>query len=125
MVAEVVPLSVSRPIPEVPSWKSCATRNRTFQAITLVDKTVNAGPPAIAEVGLLELMMAAAAPDWLIVTDAPATEAQRTRSGCQGRLMRLATNPAPKPLSMFTTVTLLEQLFSMPSKAASPWKLAP
>ena len=33
--------------------------------------------------------------------------------------------PAPKPLSMFTTDTPLAQLFSIPSRAASPWKLAP
>ena len=36
------------------------------------------------------------------------------------RLIRLATYPAPKPLSIFTTVTLLEQLLSIPSRAASP-----
>src|SRR5579872_3895555 len=35
-------------------------------------------------------------------------------------LIRLATYPAPKPLSMLTTVTLLAQLFSMPSSAARP-----
>lgn len=36
------------------------------------------------------------------------------------RFMRLATYPAPKPLSILTTVTLLEQLFSIPSSAAKP-----
>ena len=41
------------------------------------------------------------------------------------RLIRLATYPAPKPLSIFTTVTFDAQLFSMPSKAAIPFKLAP
>ena len=35
-------------------------------------------------------------------------------------LIRLATYPAPKPLSIFTTVTLLAQLLSMPSSAARP-----
>jgi hypothetical protein len=39
--------------------------------------------------------------------------------------MRLATTPAPKPLSIFTTVTFDAQLFNMPSKAATPLKLAP
>ena len=41
------------------------------------------------------------------------------------RLIRLATYPAPNPLSIFTTVTLLAQLLSIPSSAARPWKLAP
>ena len=41
------------------------------------------------------------------------------------RFIRLAAYPAPKPLSMFTTVTLLAQLLSMPNSAAKPWKLAP
>ena len=36
-----------------------------------------------------------------------------------------ATQAAPKPLSMFTTATPLAQLFSMPSSAARPPKLAP
>ncbi len=48
--------------------------------------------------------------------------------GCAGpysRLIRLATYPAPKPLSILTTVTLLAQLLSIPSSAARPWKLAP
>ncbi len=47
------------------------------------------------------------------------------RAGPYSRLIRLATYPAPKPLSIFTTVTLLAQLLSMPSSAARPWKLAP
>ncbi len=41
------------------------------------------------------------------------------------RFIKLAAYPAPKPLSMFTTVTLLAQLLSIPSSAAKPWKLAP
>src|SRR5215469_10865505 len=41
------------------------------------------------------------------------------------RLIRLATTPAPKPLSMLTTVTLEAQLLSIPSSAAIPLKLAP
>lgn len=41
------------------------------------------------------------------------------------RFITLARYPAPKPLSIFTTQTLGEQLLSMPSKAARPWKLAP
>src|SRR2546423_11865090 len=40
-------------------------------------------------------------------------------------LIWLAAYPAPKPLSIFTTVTPLPQLFSMPSKAANPPKFAP
>ena len=36
------------------------------------------------------------------------------------RRMRAAANAAPKPLSMFTTVTPDAQLVSMPSSAASP-----
>lgn len=40
-------------------------------------------------------------------------------------LIWLAAYPAPKPLSIFTTVTPLPQLFNMPSKAAIPPKLAP
>lgn len=39
--------------------------------------------------------------------------------------MAEATLAAPKPLSMFTTVTLEAQLLSMPSRAATPPKLAP
>src|SRR5215475_5187766 len=41
------------------------------------------------------------------------------------RLIRLATTPAPRPLSMLTTVTLEAQLLSIPSSAAIPLKLAP
>jgi hypothetical protein len=41
------------------------------------------------------------------------------------RLMQEATQPAPKPLSMLTTVTFDAQLFNMPSSAATPPKLAP
>ena len=41
------------------------------------------------------------------------------------RLIVLARNPAPKPLSMFTTATPEAQLFNMPSNAATPLKLAP
>ena len=40
-------------------------------------------------------------------------------------LMRLARNPAPKPLSIFTTDTPLAQEFSMDKSADSPWKDAP
>jgi len=40
-------------------------------------------------------------------------------------LIWLAAKPAPKPLSMFTTVTPLAQLFSMANNAAMPPKLAP
>ena len=39
--------------------------------------------------------------------------------------MRLAIAAAPNPLSMFTTATPFAQLFSMPSSAAMPPKLAP
>jgi hypothetical protein len=39
--------------------------------------------------------------------------------------MQEATHAAPKPLSIFTTVTFDAQLFSMPSSAATPPKLAP
>ena len=41
------------------------------------------------------------------------------------RFIRLAANPAPKPLSMLTTVTPAAQELSMPKSAAMPWKLAP
>ena len=39
--------------------------------------------------------------------------------------MRLARKPAPKPLSMFTTLTPLAQELSIASSAAIPPKLAP
>src|SRR5271157_292403 len=45
--------------------------------------------------------------------------------GAQRRLIELARYPAPKPLSMLTTATLGAQLFSIPSRAARPLKLAP
>ncbi len=41
------------------------------------------------------------------------------------RLIRVAANAAPKPLSMFTTVTPLEQVFSIPRSAAMPPNAAP
>src|SRR5579862_1263157 len=41
------------------------------------------------------------------------------------RLIRLATKPAPKPLSMLTTVTFDAQELSIPSRAAIPPKDAP
>ncbi len=37
----------------------------------------------------------------------------------------LAANPAPKPLSIFTTVTPEAHVLSIPSNAAAPPKLAP
>jgi hypothetical protein len=40
-------------------------------------------------------------------------------------LIMLAMQPAPKPLSMFTTDTPPAQLLSIANKAATPWKLAP
>ena len=40
-------------------------------------------------------------------------------------IMVEAINPAPNPLSMFTTDTPLAQLLSIASKAANPPKLAP
>ena len=40
-------------------------------------------------------------------------------------LIWLAAYPAPKPLSMLTTVTPLPQLLSMPRSAANPPKCAP
>ena len=40
-------------------------------------------------------------------------------------LIWLAAYPAPNPLSIFTTVTPLPQLLSIPSSAAIPPKLAP
>ncbi len=36
------------------------------------------------------------------------------------RFISVAAYAAPKPLSIFTTVTLLAQLLSMPNSAASP-----
>ena len=39
--------------------------------------------------------------------------------------MTLATQPAPKPLSIFTTLTFDAQLFSMASSAVMPPKLEP
>ena len=41
------------------------------------------------------------------------------------RLIMLAAKPAPKPLSMLTTVTPAAQELSIPNSAAMPWKLAP
>jgi hypothetical protein len=41
------------------------------------------------------------------------------------RLMSEAMQAAPNPLSMFTTDTLGEQVFNMPSNAATPPKDAP
>jgi hypothetical protein len=41
------------------------------------------------------------------------------------RLIKLAATPAPKPLSIFTTVTPAAQELSIASRAASPPKLAP
>src|SRR5580704_8479600 len=43
----------------------------------------------------------------------------------QRRLIVLATQPAPNPLSIFTTETLDAQLFNIPSRAVIPPKLAP
>ena len=39
--------------------------------------------------------------------------------------MQEATQAAPNPLSMFTTVTLEAQDVSIPRRAATPLKLAP
>ena len=41
------------------------------------------------------------------------------------RFIKLATKPAPKPLSIFTTVTFEAHELSMPSNAASPSNEAP
>ena len=55
----------------------------------------------------------------------PGRETAYVRFATARWLMRLAMHPAPKPLSMFTTDTPLAQLFSIPSSAARPPKLAP
>jgi hypothetical protein len=41
------------------------------------------------------------------------------------RFIKLPTNPAPKPLSIFTTATPEAQEFNIPNSAAIPPKLAP
>ena len=46
-------------------------------------------------------------------------------TSAHSRLMQEATQAAPKPLSMLTTVTFDAQEFNMPSNAATPAKLAP
>ena len=43
----------------------------------------------------------------------------------QSRLIIEATYPAPKPLSIFTTLTFEAQEFSMPNSAARPLNDAP
>ncbi len=48
-----------------------------------------------------------------------------TSRGAARRATRAANTPAPKPLSMFTTVTPGAHEFSMPSSAATPPKEAP
>jgi len=53
------------------------------------------------------------------------TAAQNALRFYSSRLIRLAIDPPPNPLSMFPTETLLAQLFNMPNSAAKPWKLAP
>lgn len=47
------------------------------------------------------------------------------KAACQSRLISEATYPAPKPLSILTTVTFEAHEFIMPSRAAIPWKAAP
>src|SRR5438270_3478534 len=47
------------------------------------------------------------------------------RKGDHSRLIMEATYPAPKPLSILTTLTLEAQEFSMPRSAAKPLKDAP
>src|SRR4030095_12182224 len=54
----------------------------------------------------------------------PACRLHESRRGSK-LLINDAANPAPKPLSMFTTVTPDEQLFNMARSAARPPKLAP
>ena len=44
---------------------------------------------------------------------------------CQSLFISAAAKPAPKPLSIFTTVTPAAQEFSIASNADRPWKLAP
>ena len=46
-------------------------------------------------------------------------------AGSQRRLIKLATKPAPKPLSIFTTVTFEAHEFSIPNNAATPPNEAP
>lgn len=45
--------------------------------------------------------------------------------GVHSRLITEATQPAPKPLSMFTTLTFEAHEFSIANSAAKPPKLAP
>ena len=47
------------------------------------------------------------------------------RAAATALATRAAAIPAENPLSIFETVTPGAQEFSMASKAASPWKLAP
>src|SRR5580704_2381425 len=48
-----------------------------------------------------------------------------SQSNLYSRLITLATQPAPNPLSIFTTLTFDAQLFNIPSSAVSPPKLDP
>src|SRR6266576_7151915 len=52
-------------------------------------------------------------------------DARQTVGGSQRRFIRLATNPAPKPLPILTTVTFDAQEFNIPSNAATPPNEAP
>src|SRR5205814_4879563 len=48
-----------------------------------------------------------------------------SRTACDWRAISAATKPAPKPLSMFTTVTFAAQEFSIARRAAIPPREAP
>ena len=50
---------------------------------------------------------------------------RRSKADNHSRLMSEAMQAAPKPLSILTTETLGEQVFSMPSSAATPPNDAP
>jgi hypothetical protein len=61
-----------------------------------------------------------------VTSDSPRLPSPQSPARVYGRwFIALATAAAPKPLSILTTETPLAQLFSIPSRAASPPKLAP
>ena len=63
---------------------------------------------------------------WLRLTrTTEETGNRRTKLSVYIRFINDATYPAPKPLSMFTTLTLEAHEFIIPSKAATPLNAAP
>ena len=128
----VVPQSIASGLSSSISFLSLVSTYANFHCLSHMPSAFCCGlPPYLAicfplTVNLL-LLNAMKNEKWKMLLLPPADFLPATAHSvaCHFRLIRLATKPAPKPLSILTTVTFDEHELSIPSNAATPPNEAP